>query len=159
MAEHFIGSGFDRHRLEAGRALVLGGVTVPSPHGCVAHSDGDVLLHALTDALLGAAGMGDIGDHFPPSDPQWKDADSEQFVTHALRMLRPRFAVANVDATIFLESPKLAEHKDAIRDRVAEICGLRAGLVNVKAKTGEGVGAVGRGECVDAHVSVLLAIM
>ena len=138
---------------------MLGGIEIESDVGCVAHSDGDVLLHALTDALLGAAGMGDIGDHFPPSDDQLKDAASDQFVEHALRQIRPRWKVTNIDATIFLESPKLGPHKEAIAESVARICGLNSGLVNVKAKTGEGVGAVGRGEAVDAHVSVLLEIV
>lgn len=158
MGQSFVGAGFDRHRLETGRPLILGGVEIPADRGCVAHSDGDVLLHALTDAVLGAAGMGDIGDHFPPSDAKWKDAASEQFVRHALRLVRPRWSLSNVDATVFLEAPKLGPHKEAIAESIARICDIPSGVVNVKAKTGEGVGAVGRGECVDAHVAVILEI-
>ena len=156
---HLIGSGFDRHRLVEGRPLILGGVEVESPVGCDAHSDGDVLLHALVDGLLGAAGMGDIGDHFPPSDPQWKDAKSETFLTRVLGQIRPRHKVVNVDATVFLETPKLGPHKEVIGLTVARLLDVPAGVVNIKAKTGERVGAVGRGECVDAHVSVLLEVV
>lgn len=159
MNEYRVGSGFDRHRLIPERPLMLGGIEVPSEFGPDGHSDGDVVLHALVDALLGAAGMGDIGDHFPPSDPQWKDAASEQFVKHLLHMMRPRHRVVNIDITIFLEAPKLKDFKDVIRHSVAESCGLREGLVNVKAKTGEAIGVVGNGEAVEAHVSVLLEIV
>lgn len=138
---------------------MLGGIEVPSDVGPDGHSDGDVVLHSLVDALLGAAGAGDIGDHFPPSDAKWKDVASVLFVEHTLSELRPRFRIVNVDITIFLEQPKLKEHKEAIRDSVAEMCGLRPGLINVKAKTGEGVGVVGTGQAVEAHVSVLLQIV
>lgn len=159
MSEYRIGNGFDRHRLIEGRPLMLGGVDVPADFGPDGHSDGDVVLHSLVDAILGASGLGDIGDHFPPSDPQWKDANSAQFVEQALHEIRPRFRVVNIDVTVFLERPKLKDHKEAIRRSVAEICGLREGLVNVKAKTGEGVGVVGTGEVVEAHVAVLLQIV
>lgn len=138
---------------------MLGGVEVPSDVGPDGHSDGDVVLHSLVDSLLGAAGIGDIGDHFPPSDAQWKDAASAQFVEHALSELRPRYRIVNIDVTVFLEQPKLKDYKEAIRDSIAELCGLRSGLVNVKAKTGEGVGVVGTGEAIEAHVSTLLQIV
>ncbi|RMG40847.1 MAG: 2-C-methyl-D-erythritol 2,4-cyclodiphosphate synthase [Planctomycetota bacterium] len=152
-----IGSGFDRHRLVAGRPFLLGGVRVAAEFGPEGHSDGDVLLHALTDALLGAVGLGDIGEWFSDRDPRWKDADSTRFVTVALEAVRERgWQVGNVDATIFLERPRLAPYKPQIRDRLAGLLRVDVECVNLKAKTGEAVGAVGRGEAVDAHVAVLL---
>ena len=138
---------------------MLGGIEVPSDFGPDGHSDGDVVLHALVDALFGAAGFGDIGDHFPPSDPQWKDAASSLFVEHALHELRPRFRIVNIDITVFLERPKLKDFKEKIRHSVAKICGLPEGIINVKAKTGEQIGVVGTGEAIEAHVSVLLQIV
>lgn len=159
MSEYRVGSGFDRHRLVPDRPLMLGGIEVPSDVGPDGHSDGDVVLHALVDALLGAAGMGDIGDHFPPSDMQWRDAASSIFVDQTLHQLRPRYRVVNIDVTIFLEEPKLKANKESIRDSIAQICNVHAGLVNIKAKTGEGIGVVGEGRAVEAHASVLLQIM
>ncbi len=156
-AEFRIGSGFDRHRLESGRPFVLGGVRLDAEFGPVGHSDGDVLLHALTDALLGALGLGDIGEWFSDRDPRWKDADSSRFVSIAMQAVRDHgWRVANVDATVFLQQPRLKPSKPQIRDRLAELLGIEPQRVNVKAKTGESVGAVGRGEAVDAHVAVLL---
>lgn len=152
-----VGQGWDLHRLAEGRALVLGGVRVPSDRGELGHSDGDVLLHAVTDALLGAIAAGDIGRHFPPSDPQWKDAPSSVFASHAARLVREAgWRIANLDATIVLEKPKLATHIDAIRLSVAAILGVDAALVSVKAKTSEGVNAAGAGDAIEAQAVVLL---
>ena len=154
--EHRIGLGFDRHRLVAGDGFPLGGVRVPASQSVEAHSDGDVLLHALVDALLGATGQGDIGELFPPSEPRWKDADSAVFLEQTLRMIRPKWRIANIDATIFLEAPKLRGLKEDIVRSVATLCDLAEGIVNVKAKTGEGVGPVGEGLAVEAAVAVQL---
>jgi 2-C-methyl-D-erythritol 2,4-cyclodiphosphate synthase len=152
-----IGLGHDLHRLEPGRRLVVGGVTIPHERGPAGHSDGDVLLHALTDALLGAAALGDIGEWFPDSDPKWKNADSAEFVRTALGAVRERgWSVANLDCTIFAERPKLSPHKPAIRQRLSELLGISADVVNVKAKTGERVDAVGREEAIGADCVVLL---
>ena len=152
-----IGLGHDVHRLAPGRTLVLGGVSVDYHLGPDSHSDGDVLLHALTDALLGAVGLGDIGSWFPDTDPKWQDADSAHFAEAAAGMIRERgWKIANVDCTIFAEQPKLKDVKPKIRDRVAEILGLAEELVNVKAKTGEKVGPIGRGEAIAADAIVLL---
>ena len=152
-----IGLGHDVHRLGAGRSLVLGGVTVEHHAGPVAHSDGDVLLHALTDALLGAAGLGDIGGWFPDSDPAWKNAESGQFVKKAVELIEERgWKIGNVDCTIFAEQPKLMNVKPKIRNRIAELLGVASECVNVKAKTGEKVGPIGRGEAIAADAIVLL---
>ena len=152
-----IGLGHDVHRLVAGRQLMLGGVPIEYHLGPDGHSDGDVLLHALTDALLGAAGLGDIGGWFPDTDPKWKDADSAQFLEAAAALVRERgWKIGNVDCTIFAEQPKLKEEKPKIRGRVAEILGLPAEAVNIKAKTGEKVGPIGRGEAIAADAVVLL---
>ena len=141
------GIGWDSHRLVEGRALVLGGVTIPFDRGLAGHSDADVLAHAVIDALLGAAGLGDIGQHFPDSDPRFKDADSLELLRTVVAYLRERgFAIGNVDATVVLERPKLAPHREAIRDALAAALGLPGNAVNVKATTGEGMGFVGRGE-------------
>jgi 2-C-methyl-D-erythritol 2,4-cyclodiphosphate synthase len=138
------GIGIDSHRLEPGRRLVLGGVEIPFELGLAGHSDADVLAHAIADALLGAAGLGDIGQHFPDTDPRWKDADSMEL----LRLVVARVgAVAHVDATVMMERPKLAPHRDAIRASLEAALGCS---VNVKATTGEGMGFVGRGEGVAA---------
>jgi 2-C-methyl-D-erythritol 2,4-cyclodiphosphate synthase len=153
-----IGLGHDVHRLVSGRTLVLGGVSIDYPSGPHGHSDGDVLLHALTDALLGAAGLGDIGQWFPDNDPEWKDADSAQFVEKAVALVGERgWKIGNVDCTIFLEQPKLKNEKPKIRARVAEILGISEEAVNIKAKTGEKVGPIGRGEAIAADAIVLLA--
>lgn len=152
-----IGLGHDTHRLEPGRPLVLGGVAIPHDKGPVAHSDGDVLLHAITDALLGAAGLGDIGEWFPDSDPQWQGADSKQFVTAAASEIRKRgWHITNLDCTIHAQRPKLSQFKPEIRKSIAEVLDLDADLVNVKAKTGERVGPIGREEAIAADVVVLL---
>jgi 2-C-methyl-D-erythritol 2,4-cyclodiphosphate synthase len=152
-----VGSGHDSHRLEAGRPLVLGGVTIPHTKGLVGHSDADAVLHAVTDALLGAAGLGDIGDAYPDTDPCWKDADSRLFLTETLaRLNQMGWRPVNVDVTIFAQEPKLGPVKAAIRDGVAQLLGLGAGCVNVKAKTGERVGHIGRGEAIATHAVVLI---
>ena len=148
-----VGFGFDVHRLEEGRTLVLGGVEIPSPHGTVAHSDGDVVLHALVDALLGALALGDIGEHFPDSDPEWKGAASSRFVDHAVKLVREQGCmIVNVDCTLVLESPKILPYKLAMRERIAELCGIALDRVSVKATTSERMGYVGRREGVHAFV-------
>ena len=137
------GIGVDSHRFEPGRRLVLGGVDVPHESGLAGHSDADVLTHAIVDALLGAAGLGDIGQHFPDTDERWRDADSMELLRAVLGQLAEAgWAVEHVDATVMLERPKLAPHRDAIRDSLA----APLGSVNVKFTTGEGMGFVGRGE-------------
>jgi 2-C-methyl-D-erythritol 2,4-cyclodiphosphate synthase len=141
------GIGWDVHRLVAGRPLILGGVTVPGDVGLDGHSDADVLTHAVIDALLGAIGAGDIGEHFPDTDPEWKDARSLDLLRHVDALLGERgAAVVNVDATIMLERPKLVEHKPAMRANLADVLGLAPDRVNVKATRGEGMGFVGRVE-------------
>ena len=152
-----VGIGEDLHRVEEGRTLVLGGVTIEGAAGLAGHSDADVLLHAVTDAVLGAAGKGDLGAHFPSSDKRWKDADSRVFLTEALRMAREDgWALSNVDATVRAERPRLAPHLGAIRESIAAIAGVDLAQVNVKAKSGEGLDAVGRGEAIGAMAVVLL---
>lgn len=152
-----IGSGFDVHAFGAGDGVMLGGVRVPATRGVVAHSDGDVLLHALTDALLGAAGLGDIGQHFPDSDPRWRGADSAQFVRHAVGLLAARgWQVVNVDLTLLAEVPRIAAHRDAIRARVAGILGVSPEVVNLKATTTEKLGFVGRAEGLAAQAVALI---
>ncbi len=152
-----VGIGEDLHRVEEGRPLVLGGLTIEGAAGLAGHSDADVLLHAITDAVLGAGGKGDLGAHFPSSDERWKDADSRVFLTEALRMAREDgWALSNVDATVRAERPRLAPHLGAIRESIAAIAGVEAGQVNVKAKSGEGLDTVGRGEAIGAMAVVLL---
>jgi len=147
-----VGIGRDTHRLADGRRLVLGGVPVDSPKGPDAHSDGDVLLHAIIDAMLGAAGLGDIGDHFPDADPAYRDADSRELLRRANALLAERGRrVVHVDATVYLERPKLGPLKPRMRETIAGDLGLAPDGVNVKAKTAEGLGAVGRGEAVAAE--------
>jgi 2-C-methyl-D-erythritol 2,4-cyclodiphosphate synthase len=146
-----VGIGYDSHRLAAGRRLVIGGVELEHDEGLDGHSDADVLAHALIDALLGAAGLGDIGEHFPDSDERWRDADSMQLLAHVLSLLdAARLELVNVDCTIVMERPKLAAQKVAIRDSLAEALRLDRRRVNVKASTGERIGFVGRGEGVAA---------
>lgn len=153
-----IGSGFDVHAFGPGDHVMLGGVRIPAPHGVVAHSDGDVLLHALTDALLGAAGLGDIGQHFPDSDPRWKGAASLQFVRHAVGLLDARgWQVVNADLTLLGETPRIAPHRDAIRAAIAVALAVPADIVNLKATTTERLGFLGRSEGLAAHAVVLLA--
>jgi 2-C-methyl-D-erythritol 2,4-cyclodiphosphate synthase len=152
-----VGLGHDIHRLAPGRKFVLGGVAIDFEFGPVGHSDADVLLHAVTDALLGAAGLGDIGEWFPDTDPKWSGADSTKLLAEALAEVRRKgWHIANLDCTIFAQRPKLMPHKSAIRRRLAELMDIAADAVNVKAKTGEEVGPIGRGEAVAADAVVLL---
>jgi 2-C-methyl-D-erythritol 2,4-cyclodiphosphate synthase len=145
------GIGYDSHRLARGRRLVIGGVEIPSELGLEGHSDADVLTHAVIDALLGAAGLGDVGEHFPDTDERWRGADSIELLRAVLEMLTAaRLSVVNVDCTVVLEAPKLAPHRQAIRERLAAALGLEGARVNVKASTGERIGFVGRGEGVAA---------
>ena len=145
------GIGYDSHRFAAGRPLRLGGVTVPHTHGLVGHSDGDVVLHAIVDALLGAAALGDIGSYFPDDDPQWKGADSLRFVKGAVDALASGgLAVNQVDVTVLTERPKLAPHIGAMRAATARALGVPMEMVSIKAKTNEGMGWVGRGEGIGA---------
>lgn len=153
-----VGTGYDLHRLVEGRSLVLAGVTVPFERGPHSHSDGDVLCHALADALFGAAGAGDIGQHFPNNDPRWKDASGLDLLGRAVAIVRGHgFRVASVDATIVLERPKLVPHLAEIRERLARVLEIPADRVSVKAKTNEGVDATGRGEAIAAHAVAVLA--
>ena len=151
------GLGNDLHRLAVGRKLILGGVRIPFDRGPVGHSDGDVLTHAICDALLGAAALGDIGRHFPNSSAQWKDASSLVFLRRVREMLHAAgYDIINVDATVGLERPKLAPHIPQIRRRLAATLRLKSDQVSVKAKTGEGLDAVGRGEAIRADAIALL---
>jgi 2-C-methyl-D-erythritol 2,4-cyclodiphosphate synthase len=152
-----IGIGHDTHRLAQGRPLILGGVRIDHPRGLLGHSDADVVLHAVTDALLGAAGLGDIGDAFPDTDPANKDAHSNIFLSAALtRLNQAGWRVVNVDATIFAQEPKLGPVKATIRQNLAKLLGLPLDAVNVKAKTGELVGHIGRAEAIACQAAVLL---
>jgi len=152
-----VGIGHDTHRLEVGRPLILGGVRIEHPRGLAGHSDADVILHALTDALLGAAGLGDIGDAFPDTDSQWKDADSAIFLRGALeRITRRGYRVVNADVIVFAQEPKLGPIKASIRANLAKLLHLDIDRVNVKAKTGERVGHIGRAEAIGCQVVVLL---
>ena len=145
------GLGYDSHRFEAGRRLVLGGVEIPHERGLAGHSDADVLAHAVTDALLGAAGLGDIGRHFPDTDGRWRDADSIELLRGARELVEEGgLTVGHVDATVICEAPKLAPHADAMRERLASALGVDAAAVNVKFTTNEGMGFVGRGEGIAA---------
>jgi 2-C-methyl-D-erythritol 2,4-cyclodiphosphate synthase len=144
-----IGHGWDIHRLVPGRKFLLGGVEIPHPTGPLGHSDGDVLLHAVIDALLGAAGQGDIGRHFPDTDPSIKGISSETMLSKVLDLLRGKWAIVNLDVTVIAEAPKISPHRDAIRSRVAALTGC--GQVNVKAKTMEGLGPVGAREAIECH--------
>ncbi|HJS88385.1 MAG TPA: 2-C-methyl-D-erythritol 2,4-cyclodiphosphate synthase [Steroidobacteraceae bacterium] len=152
-----IGSGIDVHAFGPGDFVMLGGVRVAHTRGVVAHSDGDVVLHALTDALLGAAGLGDIGQHFKDTDPRWKGADSKGFVRAVMEMLRARrLRVGNADVTVLAERPKLSPVRDEIRHQVAELLGVGDEQVNIKATTTEKLGFLGRAEGIAAHAVVLL---
>jgi 2-C-methyl-D-erythritol 2,4-cyclodiphosphate synthase len=146
-----VGIGYDSHRLADGRRLVLGGIEIPHERGLDGHSDADVLAHAVIDALLGAAGLGDIGEHFPDTDERWRDADSMQLLAIVVTsVIAAGFAIVNVDCTVVMERPKLGPHREAIRERLAQTLELPPACVNVKASTGEGIGFVGRGEGVAA---------
>ncbi|GAC1543350.1 MAG: 2-C-methyl-D-erythritol 2,4-cyclodiphosphate synthase [Ramlibacter sp.] len=152
-----IGEGWDVHALVPGRALVIGGVAIPYDRGLLGHSDADVLLHAITDALLGAAGLGDIGRHFPDNDPKFQGADSVLLLEEAARRVgQSGWAIANIDSTVVAQAPRLAPHIDAMRARISEALGLQAAQVNVKAKTAEKLGPVGQGHSIEARAVVLL---
>ena len=152
-----VGIGHDTHRLVEGRPLILGGVRLEHPRGLAGHSDADVVLHAVTDALLGAAGPGDIGDAFPDTDPAYQDADSRIFLEATLeRLNQAGWHVVNVDVTIFAQEPKLGPVKARIRARLAELLAMPADAVNVKAKTGERVGHIGRAEAIGCQAVVLI---
>lgn len=152
------GLGWDVHRLAAGRPMILGGVTIPSELGLDGHSDADILLHAITDAVLGAAALGDIGMHFPDTDPKWKGAGSAQFLEHAVSLVRGLgYRIVNVDSTVILERPKLKDFRLAIRESVAKILDLDLDRVSVKFKTAERVGPVGEGKSAEAQAIVTLS--
>jgi 2-C-methyl-D-erythritol 4-phosphate cytidylyltransferase / 2-C-methyl-D-erythritol 2,4-cyclodiphosphate synthase len=152
-----IGTGYDLHRLIDGRPLILGGVTVPSDKGATGHSDADVVCHAVIDAVLGAACQGNVGQHYPDTDPQWKGASSIPMLRDCVRLIQRRgLKVANVDVTVILERPKIAPHLDAIRSQLASALEVEIDCVSVKGKTNEGVDAVGRGEAIAAHAVALL---
>jgi len=153
-----IGEGWDIHALVEGRPLVLGGIVVPHDRGLLGHSDADALLHAITDALLGAAGLGDIGRHFPDTDAAFRGADSAQLLAQAVRRVREAgWDIVNVDSTIVAQAPRLAAHIPSMRARIAGVLGLDPTLVNVKAKTAERMGPVGAGQAIEARAVCLLA--
>ncbi|MGQ0541293.1 MAG: 2-C-methyl-D-erythritol 2,4-cyclodiphosphate synthase [Blastocatellia bacterium] len=152
-----IGFGNDIHRLKEGRPLIIGGVTIESDFGADGHSDADVLLHAVTDSILGALVLGDIGTHFPNSDEKWRNAESSEFLLQAVRLMKQHdYTVVNIDSTVSLEKPKLRHYIDEIRNRLADLLEVEANAVSVKAKTGEGVDAVGERRAIRAHAVVLL---
>jgi 2-C-methyl-D-erythritol 2,4-cyclodiphosphate synthase len=152
-----VGEGWDVHALVPGRRLVLGGIEIPHTVGLLGHSDADALLHAITDALLGAAGLGDIGSHFPDTDPKFKGADSAVLLAEALRAVQAAgWQVVNVDSTVVAQAPRLAPHREAMRARVAQVLGLAPDCVNIKAKTAEKLGPVGQGLAIEARAVVLL---
>jgi 2-C-methyl-D-erythritol 2,4-cyclodiphosphate synthase len=158
LSEYRTGLGWDNHRLVRQRHLILGGVAIPSEFGLEGHSDADVLSHAITDAILGAAALGDIGMHFPDSDPRWKGADSLQFLKHALELARNAgFELVNVDSTVILERPKLKDYRTAIRETLAATLGVSLDRVSVKFKTAEKVGPVGEGKSAEAQAVVTIA--
>lgn len=152
-----VGIGHDTHRLVEGRPLILGGVRIDHPRGLYGHSDADVVLHAVTDALLGAAGLGDIGDAFPDTDPAYKDCDSAVFLLQTLERLNQRgFRIVNVDVTLFAQEPRLGPVKGHIRERLAHLLGVVVEDVNIKAKTGEKVGHIGRAEAIGCQAVALI---
>jgi 2-C-methyl-D-erythritol 2,4-cyclodiphosphate synthase len=152
------GIGYDLHRLEAGRKLIIGGLALAFDKGPAGHSDGDVLAHAMCDALFGAAGLGDIGTHFPDTDPKWKGANSLIFLEYAGKLLEEkRFTIEHIDAVVILERPKLGPHFPAMREIVADALGVAAEKIHLKAKTNEGVDAIGRGEAIAAWVVATLS--
>jgi 2-C-methyl-D-erythritol 2,4-cyclodiphosphate synthase len=157
LTEYRTGLGWDVHRTAPDRALIIGGITIPAPFGLEGHSDADVLLHAITDALLGAAALGDIGMHFPDSDPEWKGADSVRFIQHAASLVRGKgYTVVNIDSTVILERPKLKDHRLPIREKLASILGLELDRVSLKFKTAEKVGPVGEGRSAEAQAVVTI---
>ncbi|SFE36270.1 2-C-methyl-D-erythritol 2,4-cyclodiphosphate synthase [Paracidovorax wautersii] len=152
-----IGEGWDIHALVPGRKLIIGGVEIPHTLGLLGHSDADVLLHAITDALLGAAALGDIGSHFPDTDPEFKGADSVVLLAEAARRVRARgYEIGNIDSTVIAQAPRLAPHIPGMRARIAAALGLREDQVNVKAKTAERMGPVGQGLAMEARAATLL---
>jgi len=151
------GIGYDLHRLAEGRKMILGGIELAFPKGPVGHSDGDALAHAICDALLGAAGLGDIGTHFPDSDPKWKDAQSLRFLEHIRSLLAEhKFIIIHIDATVIIEKPKLGPHFPAMREALAKSLGIAPSMINLKAKTNEKVDAIGRGEAIAAQAIATL---
>jgi 2-C-methyl-D-erythritol 2,4-cyclodiphosphate synthase len=153
-----IGTGWDTHRMAPDRPLILGGITVPSDLGLDGHSDADILLHALTDALLGALALGDIGLHFPDTDPEWKNAESHRFLSHAVDLVHEHgYEVANADTTIILQRPKLRDFRPAIRENLARLLRVPLDAVSVKFKTAEGVGPVGERLSAEVQAVVLLS--
>jgi 2-C-methyl-D-erythritol 2,4-cyclodiphosphate synthase len=152
------GIGYDLHRLEAGRKLMIGGIEIPFDKGSVGHSDGDVLAHAICDALIGAAGLGDIGTHFPDTDPKWKGANSLIFLEHLRGLLDKKgLQITHIDAVVIAERPKLGPHFSAMRGAIATALGIQTDCINLKAKTNEGVDAIGRGEAIAAHAVATIA--
>ena len=153
-----IGVGYDLHRLEPGRPLVIGGVRIPHEMGLIGHSDADVLCHAITDAILGACAQGDIGRHFPDTDPKWKDADSIDLLTRAVEIVRQAgFTVSNVDAVVIAEQPKIFPYIERMRQTLAAAMGIDVSAVSVKGKTNEKVGALGRNEAIAVHAVALIS--
>lgn len=153
-----IGHGWDTHRIEPGRPLILGGVTIPAEFGLAGHSDADVLFHAVTDALLGALALGDIGMHFPDTAPEWKGANSLRFLKHVLELVTDcNYTVVNIDSTIILERPKLKDYRLSIRQSLSDVLHLDLNAVSVKFKTAERVGPVGEGKSCEAHAVALLS--
>lgn len=154
-----IGHGYDVHRLVEGRRLIMGGVEIPFEKGLLGHSDADVLLHAVADALLGALALGDIGKHFPDTDPAFKGADSIKLLEQVVGLVQGRgYRVGNLDATIIAQRPKMAPYIQAMRENIARVCGVEADRINVKATTEEGLGFTGNGEGIAAHAVVLLVL-
>jgi 2-C-methyl-D-erythritol 2,4-cyclodiphosphate synthase len=153
-----VGFGYDVHRLEPGRTLVLGGVAIPFSHGLRGHSDADVLTHAVCDALLGAAGLGDIGEHFPDSDPRLEGISSLELLARTCRQVaQAGYRIVNLDATVVAQAPRIAPHREAMRQRLAAAAGIDAACMNVKATTTEGLGPAGRGEGISAYCVALIA--
>jgi 2-C-methyl-D-erythritol 2,4-cyclodiphosphate synthase len=152
-----VGHGFDLHRLEPGYPLIIGGIDIPFEKGCEAHSDGDVLLHCVVDAILGALGLPDIGQIFPDNDPKWKGAASSVFIKEAVRLMHEAgYELGNLDATLILQRPKLSPHKEAIRTNLSSLLGADPSVVNLKAKTHEKVDSLGENRSIAAHTVVLL---
>lgn len=152
-----VGTGYDSHRFDARRKLMLGGVEIPGAPGLAGHSDGDAVAHAVTDALLGAAALGDIGSHFPPGDPRWRDADSIDLLARVVAVLRRRgLRVINVDVTVICESPRIGPHSARMRARIGEVLRVGPDAVSIKGKTNEGMGWIGAGEGIAVHAVALV---
>lgn len=155
--QYRVGLGYDIHRLVRGRALILGGIEIPSSFGLLGHSDGDVLLHAICDALLGASGQADIGEHFPDSEPAYKNISSIKLLKKVAQILKKlKYSISNIDTTIIAQEPSLAPFKTKMTDRIAQCLNLSAKQVNVKATTAEGIGLIGRGRAISAYAVVLI---